>query len=148
MHSPTLTLYLFLLYPWLRHVITSNPLRFFSVIMHSPNTLLFCIHLIRKTCLLLVPIHIFPNATLNVYLLIVNYLLTIEINVFKSYLLNLFYLKKNLIILQIVSIAHVSINISFTSSKLTCLFLSDLIVSNISLNCNPYVLNAVFLFLT
>ena len=41
-------------------------------------------------------------------------------------------MKKNLIILQIVSIAHVSINISFTSSKLTCLFLSDLIVSNVS----------------
>ena len=31
----------FLLYPWLRHVITSNPLRFFSVIMHSPNTFSF-----------------------------------------------------------------------------------------------------------
>ena len=41
MHSPTLTLYLFLLYPWLRHVITSNPLRFFSVIMHSPTFMLF-----------------------------------------------------------------------------------------------------------
>ncbi len=41
MHSPTLTLYLFLLYPWLRHVITSNPLRFFSVIMHSPTLTLY-----------------------------------------------------------------------------------------------------------
>ena len=148
MHSPTFILFIFCYTHGFAVHNTSNPLRFFSVIMHSPITLLFCIHLIRKTCLLLVPIHIFPNATLNVYLLIVNYLLTIEINVFKSYLLNSFYLKKNLIILQIVSIAHVSINISFTSSKLTCLFLSDLIVSNVSFKFNPYVLNAVFLFLT